>query len=110
MRARVALREAEMKATLVICFGVLMLPLLADAVAAQSQEQEQKSSTSSDGRFIVIPKATGLDWALLIDTRTGNTWRLGAVKVPNPDLDDAAQKPLEMRWFWVPIEVCDTCY
>ena len=84
----------------------LVLALLASPIAVQSQEQEQKSPTSNNGRFIIIPKAGSLDWALLLDTRTGKTWRLGAVKA---DLDDAAKGPLQVRWFWVPIEVCDAC-
>ncbi len=89
--------------------ALLALALLASPIAVQSQEREQKPSASSDARFIVIPKAGGLNWALLLDTRTGTTWRLGAVEVSNPNLKDAEKVPLETRWFWVPIEVCDGC-
>ena len=87
----------------------LMLALLTSPVAAHSQGQQHEPSTSSNERFIVIPKAGSLEWALLLDTRTGTTWRLGAVREPNPDLKDAEKGPLETRWFWVPVEVCDTC-
>ena len=69
----------------------------------QSQEREQKPSASSDARYIVIPKAGSLDWALLLDSNTGQTWRLGNVKV------GTEEGTTETQWFWVPIDTCDTC-
>ncbi len=80
----------------------LALALVASPIAAQSHERNKKPSISSDGRFIIIEKAGDRDWALLLDTRTGNTWRLAAVKVPNSEGS-------ETQWFWVPMEICDSC-
>ncbi|MEE8607181.1 MAG: hypothetical protein V3S55_06240 [Nitrospiraceae bacterium] len=98
---------------------VLVLVLLASPLAAQKPENpfaalpakvNPKVNPFDDlpdinARFIIIRKATGLDWALLLDTRTGKTWRLGALQKPNPDIAGS----FETQWFWVPIKVCAEC-
>ena len=93
----------------------LALVLLASPIAAQKPESPFAALPAKvnpfddlpdiNARFIIIRKATGLDWALLLDTRTGKTWRLGALQKPNPDIAGS----FETQWFWVPIKVCDEC-
>lgn len=85
--------------------ALLALALLTIPTAAQSQEREQKPPTSGDAIFIVIPQAGKQKWALLLNTRTGATWRSGFVGEPNPN----NETPRPGQWFWVPIEICDDC-
>ncbi len=102
IRNRLGLVPLRKERTMKLIGFALALALLASPIAAQSHERDKKPTISSDGRFIIIEKAGGLDWALLLDTRTGNTWRLAAVKMPNSEASDT-------QWFWVPMEVCDSC-
>jgi len=90
-----------------LMIATISLALIAHSAASQELKTIPlpEGTIIGDARFTLIPKVGGLDWAVLLDTKTGRTWRLGAVKVPNPDLEGS----LETQWFWVPIEVCDTC-
>ena len=97
-----------MKSLMIATIGLALI-----AHSAASQELKTiplpEGTIIGDARFTLIPKVGGLDWAVLLDTKTGRTWRLGAVKFPNTDPQTAASELMETRWVWVPIEICDIC-
>ena len=97
---------------------VLALALMVSAVATSHaqdapeeipQEGDSESAIEENlpegdvGKYVLIPKAGGRDWAIMLDTQTGRTWRLGHLQPGTVE-----GKPGD-RWYWMPIGVCADC-
>lgn len=70
--------------------------LTLDAPEGSDAPEDVSLPEGDIGKYVVIPKASGRDWAILLDTQTGQTWRLG-------------QRQPGSRWAWIPIGVCADC-
>jgi hypothetical protein len=62
----------------------------------------QPAPRGAPGRYQLVAKANGLDFAIMIDTETGTTWRLAFI--PSDPKD-----PTKGLWKWTPIENCPDC-
>ena len=93
----------SMLVTGLLVFGSTVFGLMTDAVGADSKKTSKKGSPIKseiqDARFTLFPKVGGLNWAVKIDRRTGNTWRLGSISNGKGG----------HSWKWVPIDTCENC-
>ena len=55
------------------------------------------------GKYVLVPKAGGRDWAIMLDTQTGRTWRLGHLQ------SGTVEGKAGGRWYWMPIGICADC-
>lgn len=70
---------------------------------SRDDEKDVSLPSGEVGKYVVIPKAGGRDWAILLDTQTGETWRLG-----HQPAGTSGNRSGD-RWVWMPINVCADC-